>query len=371
MAGCDGAEPAAARGQLGPAAGGPRDPASNQLSAEPAGPSRGGDLPRSHGVVLVSVGIPTFNRATTLERAVESVLMQDYPSLEVVISDNASTDGTESMCRRITDLHPNVTYVRQPSNLGPTANFLQTLSRSRGELFLWLGDDDWLADPSYISQCAGFLLLNPDHSLVCGVSRYFKGTNPVGEGIRVSLPDASPVNRVLGYYAAVGDNGTFYGVMRRQQVLSIGLSRALGGDWLLVAALAFSGKIKTLEGTAIHREFPHAQLTWDDENFRNVVRSEGLPSSHSRFPFLWISLSVLRSIAWGCPVYSSLARVSRLSLGLRCQRLVLRRHGWPRLRGRVARRARSVTPLWMWSVARSTVRWLEDWSARRRRQRHR
>ena len=48
---------------------------------------------------LLSIGIPTFNRAETLKQAVESLLAQDYPNIELVISDNASTDDTERVCR--------------------------------------------------------------------------------------------------------------------------------------------------------------------------------------------------------------------------------------------------------------------------------
>src|SRR5579862_7896404 len=102
---------------------------------------------------LVTVGIPTFNRLETLQRAVKSVLAQDYPNLELVISDNASTDGTLAWLQKIAAEDSRVRYFRQSSNLGATANMNSVLRRARGSLCMLMGDDDWL-EPSYVSRCA-------------------------------------------------------------------------------------------------------------------------------------------------------------------------------------------------------------------------
>ena len=49
---------------------------------------------------MVSIGIPTYNRERLIGRAIESALSQDYPNIEIVVSDNASTDATAEVCRR-------------------------------------------------------------------------------------------------------------------------------------------------------------------------------------------------------------------------------------------------------------------------------
>src|SRR5438477_10082725 len=94
---------------------------------------------------LVSVGLPTYNRSALLSRAIASVLEQSYQNIELVISDNSSTDATESVCRDAQRRDRRVTYIRQLSNRGATENFRQVLKRSRGEFYMWLSDDDWLA----------------------------------------------------------------------------------------------------------------------------------------------------------------------------------------------------------------------------------
>ena len=98
---------------------------------------------------LVSIGIPTYNRERLIGRAIESALHQDYPNIEIVISDNASTDATPEICRRYAQEQPNVRYVQQSRNLGATRNFDAVLQQSSGQFFMWLGDDDWL-DPNYV-----------------------------------------------------------------------------------------------------------------------------------------------------------------------------------------------------------------------------
>src|SRR4029434_2036493 len=102
--------------------------------------------------MVVSVGIPTRNRAALLARAMESVVTQDYPHIELVISDNGSTDETEAVCCEAALRHPCIRYIRQSQDIGPTANFRAALRAATAECFIWLSDDDWL-EPNYLSTC--------------------------------------------------------------------------------------------------------------------------------------------------------------------------------------------------------------------------
>ena len=88
---------------------------------------------QSHGP-LVSVGVPTYNREHRLRRAVESILAQDYPHVEVVISDNASADGTQAWCEELCRRDSRVRYVRQPRNAGLISNYAEVFRHSRGEV---------------------------------------------------------------------------------------------------------------------------------------------------------------------------------------------------------------------------------------------
>jgi glycosyltransferase involved in cell wall biosynthesis len=85
-----------------------------------------------------------------LREAVASLLAQTYGNVEIIIADNASDDGTSEFCRALAEVHPQIRYQRNDSNLGPLENFRRVLSRARGAYFMWAAHDDKWSD-RYIS----------------------------------------------------------------------------------------------------------------------------------------------------------------------------------------------------------------------------
>src|SRR4051812_30904249 len=72
---------------------------------------------------LISIGVPAYNGARHIAEALESALAQDYTPLEVIVVDDASTDDTETICRRFAAADRRIRYVRNGRNLGAVANF--------------------------------------------------------------------------------------------------------------------------------------------------------------------------------------------------------------------------------------------------------
>ncbi len=97
----------------------------------------------------VTIAIPTWNRCEYLKQSLSSALDQTYPYIEVIVSDNASTDGTAELLRNIQD--PRVKVLTQTTNLGSVGNLNAVLEFATGDLFLPLSDDDIL-DPSAIEK---------------------------------------------------------------------------------------------------------------------------------------------------------------------------------------------------------------------------
>jgi len=100
---------------------------------------------------LVTIGLPVYNGMPYLRAAVESLLKQDYANLEIVISDNASTDGTREYCQALAQVHPRVHYYRNEQNVGALRNFRLVLERAQGEFFMWAAHDDKLGE-HYVSE---------------------------------------------------------------------------------------------------------------------------------------------------------------------------------------------------------------------------
>lgn len=99
---------------------------------------------------LVTIGFPVYNGMPHLRTAIESLLKQDYPHLEILISDNASSDATSDYCRALAQVHPHVRYSRNAANVGPAKNFRLVLEQARGEYFMWGAHDDRWSE-SYVS----------------------------------------------------------------------------------------------------------------------------------------------------------------------------------------------------------------------------
>jgi hypothetical protein len=115
---------------------------------------------------LVTICVPTRNRVASLDKSISNILRQDYASIEVIISDNASSDGTEAFCRDLQRSDSRVTYVRHPRNIGLHGNLNFCLSAGAGEFLCNFHDHDH-HHHAIVSTYVAFLLQHPDVGLVC------------------------------------------------------------------------------------------------------------------------------------------------------------------------------------------------------------
>lgn len=91
---------------------------------------------------LVSIGMPVRNGGSLFREALVSVVEQDYPNLEIIISDNGSTDETAAIANEFAQRDSRIRYVRQERLLNIFDNFMFVLKSSRGEYFAWAAHDD-------------------------------------------------------------------------------------------------------------------------------------------------------------------------------------------------------------------------------------
>ena len=139
---------------------------------------------------LVTIGIPTRNRAALLERAVRSVLAQEGVELEIIVSDNASTDGTRGPVRGALRGRPRDSASSGTRQTSARRRTSAPSSTSLEPLFMWLADDDWI-DPGYVAGVRRVLDEHPDHVVACGRGRYYRG----GDGLRRASGEPLPPSR--------------------------------------------------------------------------------------------------------------------------------------------------------------------------------
>lgn len=118
------------------------------------------------GEPLVSICVPTRNRATLLRESLRSIQGQDYHPLEIVISDNCSDDETPEVVREFAAGDPRTRYVHHARNIGLYGNHNFCIEASRGEFLCFFHDDD-VREPSIVSEYVGFLSNHPEVGVVC------------------------------------------------------------------------------------------------------------------------------------------------------------------------------------------------------------
>jgi glycosyltransferase involved in cell wall biosynthesis len=110
---------------------------------------------------LVSIGLPVYNGEKYLENALDSILAQTFNNFELIISDNASKDNTEEICRKYTLKDERIRYHRNPQNIGGFNNHNLTFSLANGDYFHFAAYDDIWA-PDLLSKCVEALDKHPE-----------------------------------------------------------------------------------------------------------------------------------------------------------------------------------------------------------------
>lgn len=113
---------------------------------------------------LITIAIPTYNSADRyLRGSIESARVQTYGDLEIIVSDNSSTDNTQEVVEGIGD--GRIRYIKHEKSLGPNGNFNFCVNQARGDYVLVLHDDD-LIDKDFLEVCMKRAEYSTDHSFI-------------------------------------------------------------------------------------------------------------------------------------------------------------------------------------------------------------
>lgn len=138
---------------------------------------------------IASICVPTYNRSRMLHEALKSALSQTFEDFEIIVSDNASADDTESVVRSFGD--PRVRYYRQSTNIGTVPNLNFTLGKVRGRCVTFLFDDDLMLPENLARKVTE---LNREGSVGLVHSRYHI-VDEVGRLVRASTNQGHGVER--------------------------------------------------------------------------------------------------------------------------------------------------------------------------------
>jgi glycosyltransferase involved in cell wall biosynthesis len=197
---------------------------------------------------FVSIGMPVYNGGEAVRPAIDALLAQTHRAFELIISDNASTDGTSEICREYAARDTRIRYSRNETNIGGVPNFERVLYLARHDYFMWAAHDD-LWKPEFLE--ANLRPLLADRKVICSMCQALLAEhgglvvppifNPAGT---FPLMSSHVPSNLCKYLLLPGLNARFYGLWRRQVLLdNMPTGDFCSSDVSFVARTLMRGKI--------------------------------------------------------------------------------------------------------------------------------
>ncbi len=193
-------------------------------------------------VPRLSVGLPVYNGDKYLAESLDALLGQTYEDFELIISDNASTDGTAEICQRYVEQDARVRYYRQPHNVGLAPNHNFVVEQARGELFKWASNDDLYAR-DLLERCVEALDKQPEVVLAHAWTAKIDGSGAVTEAFEYPLSTSS-VRAPERFRSILFDSGgdDDYGVIRTEVLRRTAMKESYHhADHTIIAELGLHG----------------------------------------------------------------------------------------------------------------------------------
>lgn len=201
-----------------------------------------GNLMTDEDFPSVSVAIITYNQIEFLQECIDSVLSQDYPNFEIVVADDASTDGTQDMLRKYEKKYPGKFVLRlEEENQGITANSNAAHFACKGKYIAWMGGDDLML-PGKLSQQVVFMEKSPEYVICYHDLEVFE--SPSLRKLRLFSENAPPrtgsLRELLRYGSFMGACSV---MVRRSSAPEFGFDPRvpIASDWLYYVRTAQSG----------------------------------------------------------------------------------------------------------------------------------
>ena len=267
------------------------------------------------GPPLVSVGLPVRDGEATLVRTLDGLLGQTHQPLEIIVSDNCSSDRTAEIVRGHAARFPQIRYVRQTEPLTAFENFRRVLNESRGEYFMWAADDDH-RNPEYVANLLARLQGDAQAVLCFGELAVFSGD--IADSRAVPLDFESAGRGVLARLVRSTFQPCYhiYGVWRAAPLKEIALVDCwYWPDMQIVLAASCKGAFVRADGATFHyfdagkslrqsekRQTGRAGASWlfplqvITTSFHSVRHAGGL--GLALFAAALLSLREIRNVAW-------------------------------------------------------------------------
>lgn len=246
---------------------------------------------------LVSVAFPIFNEEEFIAESIDSILNQDFPNLEIIICDNASSDNTGRICEKYANMDSRISYFRHINNIGAVKNFSFGLSKAKGKYFMWAaGHDLW--SPSLISQCVQLLEKFPTSTIAFGTPRWIGSEGDELEK-QSGWNDTRGLNPVARFFTIFwGSMNPVLGVMRRKDIPNIEKHNYVGGDLVILSELALKGSFAHAQNVSFYRRQNRPIENYSDKLARYKDKDTKVAATliDKLFPLAKLPLELFRTV---------------------------------------------------------------------------
>lgn len=250
----------------------------------------------NHQNKLVSVGMPVFNGEKTLSDAIRSILNQTYRNIELIVSDNNSTDRSLEIIRKFAAQDKRIRLITSEENNGGAWNFNKVFQCSSGQYFMWASHDD-LRDLNFISECVGMLERN-EKAVLCQAKTYVVPIeNPQSVTYEADLSSFEDKYSLESRYKETYRNfpaTAIYGLYRSSALAKTHLfSNCVGSDLAFIQELSVYGAFIWTDEVKFIYQY---RQTWNNkkQDF-SFFKGKGVrPFFH--FPFLLIFIEHFKRI---------------------------------------------------------------------------
>jgi glycosyltransferase involved in cell wall biosynthesis len=211
----------------------------------------------------VSVGMPVYNGEEFIHQAIDSILQQTFEDLELVISDNASTDKSEQICREYAAKDKRVRYIRNEKNIGASDNYNAVYLNSDSEYFKWVSCSD-ICEEHFLEKCIEVLDADPSVILSYPKTVLFEKTIEDGQVFvdNMHIMDDNACVRYQQFMDRVQLNNAMNGVLRSKALKHSALIKPFfSSDTALMAELALYGKFYEVDGSYYYRRMDEKTAT--------------------------------------------------------------------------------------------------------------
>ena len=255
------------------------------------------------GVPLVTIGMPIYNEERFLEHALASLLSQDYANIQILISDNASTDGTGQIGRQAASDDARIHYSCTDENIGSAANFRRVAEMAEGKYFMWAaGHDEW--SENLISDSVAVLEANESASLAFA-SSYWVDENGQRDDRDTDYPDTRSMSLVSRFFTVFwGNMHPVLGVMRQSDLRRTqSMQSFAGADLVLLSDMVLMGDFVHAPSAWWHRRDVRTKETHNERLKRYTGNEYGQAktSLDKRFPLLRLPIALLSTV-WGARI---------------------------------------------------------------------